>query len=290
MASNPFKISGPACISFSGGRSSAYMLYKILQAYDGKLPEDVFVVFANTGKEHEATLDFVDDCATRWGVDIHWVELGIQDKTIITNEVCYLTASRDGKPFNLLLKIKKILPNGILRFCTQELKVRRIEEFMVKRGYKEYTTILGVRADEKARVSKIRGRQEDKVMPLAVANIQKLDVIQFWKDSDFDLKLKFRNGHTEFGNCDLCYLKGNKSIPLLISKDPSRADWWIEAEESIPVAGKKGTHATFRKGYPYRELKKRGQLLKEKGSLLPESDDLILVEDITATEDCFCGD
>jgi len=44
---NPYKIEGPALISFSGGRTSGYMLYKILEAYDGKLPNDIHVVFAN---------------------------------------------------------------------------------------------------------------------------------------------------------------------------------------------------------------------------------------------------
>ena len=49
MESNPYKIEGPALISFSGGRTSGFMLYHILQAHGGTLPEDYFVVFANTG-------------------------------------------------------------------------------------------------------------------------------------------------------------------------------------------------------------------------------------------------
>ena len=52
---NPYIIKEPTCISFSGGRTSAFMLYKILEANDG-LPEDAKVIFANTGKEEEATL------------------------------------------------------------------------------------------------------------------------------------------------------------------------------------------------------------------------------------------
>ena len=32
------------------------MLWKILQAYNGKLPEDIWVVFANTGKEAPETM------------------------------------------------------------------------------------------------------------------------------------------------------------------------------------------------------------------------------------------
>jgi 3'-phosphoadenosine 5'-phosphosulfate sulfotransferase (PAPS reductase)/FAD synthetase len=63
-------IDGPALISFSGGRTSGYMLWHILDAYDGKLPDDVHVCFANTGKEREETLRFVHECGSRWGVSL----------------------------------------------------------------------------------------------------------------------------------------------------------------------------------------------------------------------------
>ncbi|MEW6735014.1 MAG: hypothetical protein AB1489_27230 [Acidobacteriota bacterium] len=71
---NPYRIEGPASISFSGGRTSGYMLYKILEAHNGRLPGDVFVVFANTGKECPQTLDFINECESRWKVKVHWLE------------------------------------------------------------------------------------------------------------------------------------------------------------------------------------------------------------------------
>ena len=71
---NPYFTKGATCLSFSGGRTSAYMLYKTLEAHDGVLPEETFVAFANTGMEHPATLDFVRDCGEQWGVDIVWLE------------------------------------------------------------------------------------------------------------------------------------------------------------------------------------------------------------------------
>lgn len=66
----PFFIDGPAVISFSGGRTSAEMLRRILDAHDGELPDDVFVDFTNTGKEREETLVFVNECSVRWGIPI----------------------------------------------------------------------------------------------------------------------------------------------------------------------------------------------------------------------------
>ena len=81
MFANPYRIEGPALISFSGGRTSAFMLFKILEAHGGTLPDDVHVCFANTGKEREETLRFVHECATRWGVRVRWLERAYGRKT-----------------------------------------------------------------------------------------------------------------------------------------------------------------------------------------------------------------
>lgn len=75
MTRDPFKIDGPTCISFSGGRTSAYMLWRVLQS-NGGLPSDAVVCFANTGKESPETLYFVQACAREWSVPITWVEYG----------------------------------------------------------------------------------------------------------------------------------------------------------------------------------------------------------------------
>jgi hypothetical protein len=126
MEYKPYKIDGPALISFSGGRTSGFMLWNIIQAHGGTLPEDVYVTFANTGKEAPETLDFVHEIGEKWGVKIHWLELyfGEERPVYRTKEVTYETASRNGEPFEALLDRRKYLPNPVTRFCTSELKIK----------------------------------------------------------------------------------------------------------------------------------------------------------------------
>ena len=64
---DPFKIDGPTCLSFSGGRTSAFMLRMVLLHNSAEdLARWLVVCFANTGKEEEATLRFVRACSERW--------------------------------------------------------------------------------------------------------------------------------------------------------------------------------------------------------------------------------
>ena len=119
-----FHIPTPACISFSGGRTSAFMVKKILDAYGGKLPDDILICFANTGKELPETLDFVHKCEKEWSVKVNWLELDIGTNPIWqTKVVDYKTASRNGEPFEKLLNKNNMLPSIQRRLCTQSLKV-----------------------------------------------------------------------------------------------------------------------------------------------------------------------
>ena len=93
------------------------MLKHILDAYGGRLPSDLAVIFANTGMERQETLDFVDTCATAWSIAVHWVEYD-WDAPHRTRVVDYATASRRGEPFAALIDRKGFVPNPTLRMCT----------------------------------------------------------------------------------------------------------------------------------------------------------------------------
>jgi 3'-phosphoadenosine 5'-phosphosulfate sulfotransferase (PAPS reductase)/FAD synthetase len=98
------------------------MLWRVLQSHGGKLPNEAIVCFANTGKEEEETLKFVRECGRQWHVPITWVEYRNDDKDY--EIVDYETASRNGEPFEAIIRKRQYLPNPVTRFCTVELKIR----------------------------------------------------------------------------------------------------------------------------------------------------------------------
>src|SRR5262249_19633664 len=63
LAADPFRLAEPFVVSFSGGRTSGYMLRRILDAFAGRMPDGGKVIFCNTGKERPETLDFVERCS-----------------------------------------------------------------------------------------------------------------------------------------------------------------------------------------------------------------------------------
>jgi 3'-phosphoadenosine 5'-phosphosulfate sulfotransferase (PAPS reductase)/FAD synthetase len=278
---DPFKIDSPTCISFSGGRTSAYMLWRVLQS-NGGLPDEAIVCFANTGKEEEATLKFVDRCSKEWGVPITWVEYRDAEETKDRFQVVtFETASRNGEPFEAIIRKRNYLPNPVSRFCTVEMKVRAIHRYLKSIGWTEWESMLGIRADEQRRLAKIGnqvyGKHEEKIAPLGRVGITKEMVGEFWRNQPFDLELPNMNGVTMHGNCDLCYLKGGAQILSLIQEKPERAVWWAKMEALALASAPSG--AKFRTDRPsYAEMAK---FAADQRDMFDKNEEAIA---------CFCGD
>jgi len=241
--SDPFLIEGPAVLAVSGGRSSMKMLRRVLDAHGGELPADVHAVFCNTGMERAETLEFVNECALRWGVPIVWLE---RDPSRPLHrrfrEVTYDTASREGEPFAALIRERRFLPNAVMRFCTEELKIFVSRDFMLSRGHASWANVVGLRRDEPARVMGVRGRSTWKVdnrCPLYDAGVTKADVMTFWKAQPFDLRLRPWES-----NCDLCFMKGRPVRERIMRDRPDLVAWW--AEQEFAVGGRFHAHE---KGY-----------------------------------------
>jgi 3'-phosphoadenosine 5'-phosphosulfate sulfotransferase (PAPS reductase)/FAD synthetase len=245
------------------------MLHEILRAYNGQLPGDVRVLFANTGKEREETLRFVHDCATNWGVRVHWVEWRDTDEGF--EEVGFNSASRKGEPFEALIAKEKFLPNWQARFCTSNLKIEAMTSFIKSIGLEPgtYSEVIGLRHDEGLRIFKMLENNEKYgrrcIAPLASAKATIREVMEFWAEQSFDLALLPGEG-----NCDLCFLKGRRLRKQLIRQRPSSADWWSKQE-------------TERNGF----FDRRDQYADLKAEALSEPD--MFIDIMTNEHDAECG-
>lgn len=281
---DPYRIDGPAIIQFSGGRTSGYMLRQILDAHGGSLSDDVHVAFQNTGKEREETLAFVEECSQRWGVPITWLEWdGFENGSrsrCMYRVVGFQTASREGEPFARMIDALGLLPNPVARTCTANLKIKTSRAWMLSHGYDEWDSVMGIRADEPRRIARLTAPGRDNSagvprLPLARAGVSKADVLAFWRQQPFDLRL---DPAGDLGNCDLCFLKSRQKLVSAIRREPARHVWWAE-QESRPRG------ATFRSDRPrYTDLARQAEFQSRQHDL-----PLIETED-EALADCMCGD
>lgn len=286
---NPFKITEPTCISFSGGRTSAYMLWRVLEANGGALPDEAIVCFANTGKEDEATLRFVQDCSVNWGVPIVWLEW--RDNDLGYEVVNFDTASRNGEPFRDMCIKRKALPNGFMRFCTGELKIDVVHNYLKNNAIGSELSpcdqMVGIRADEQRRVAKMRGSSGaargkkwigDFLTPLANAGVVASMVGDFWESQSFNLDTPMVNGRSFHSNCDLCFHKPVAQLLSLIQEKPSRATWWVEMEHYAKENFKPSVIHFSRDHPTYEKMAGYGEKQRD---MFDANEEAIA---------CFCGD
>ena len=212
-------------ISFSGGRTSAYMTKMLLDNFQDIY--EMIVVFANTGREREETLEFVRECDKRWNFNTIWVECepkkemgkGVQAKV-----VTFKTASRNGEPFKKMIQ-KYGIPNVQAPMCTRILKNQTIRTYMREQGYKKYFTAIGIRYDEIDRINP-NHKKERIIYPfISMYPTKKSDVNLFWSKQDFDLRLKSYEG-----NCDVCFKKSLRKLLTIANENPELFDWWQDIE------------------------------------------------------------
>jgi hypothetical protein len=221
-------------VSFSGGRTSAYMSRLLKTRYEDQY--DLLFIFANTGEEHENTLRFVDRCDKAFGLNVVWVEADVQHglrKATQFKRVTFEAASRAGEPFEQVIK-KYGIANRNFPHCTRELKLRPIYAYAASIGWKrgDYSVAVGIRADEINRVSP-RADREHIVYPLAHWHpVDKQDINDWWSDQPFNLELVER-----LGNCKWCWKKSDKKHFANIDDCPDIYDFPRRMETQYPHAG-----------------------------------------------------
>ena len=248
---------GRILVSFSGGKTSGMLSHKIQNAFGTTC--DVRHVFANTGLENEATLEFVRECDTAFGLGVVWLEAVINPMHgigVTHRVVSFESASRNGGPFEAFVR-KSGIPNMNKPQCSDRLKALVIEDYKKTVGWRGVAHAIGIRIDEPSRRSKSAAKY-NLCYPLLdwpdfVAD--KSDVTDFWDEQPFTLRLEPHEG-----NCETCWKKSDKKLWLLAKEHPDRFEFMarMEAEYGHVKPNDGGVARTF-----FRRNRRAVDILRE---------------------------
>lgn len=217
-------------VSFSGGRTSGFMCNLLKQNMNHIY--DLHFVYANTGLEHEKTLEFVDKVDKHFNLNLTWIEADIKNGRDASYKIVdFNTACRDNRLFKEMCDVYG-LPNKSYPHCTRELKTRPMRKYCVDMFGYDYRSALGIRYDEPKRYN---SDFKHIIQPLAsIVKITKNDVLEFWKKQPFDLEID-----EHYGNCVGCYKKSDKKLKMIADESPNYFNPFISLENNYPNSDRK---------------------------------------------------
>ena len=189
-------------VSFSGGRSSAYMCYicriKKLNAR---------FVFVDTGAESDETYEFIKKCNEHFKLNLICLKPIISPVKGIGSKYKIIPVSKIGwdlTSFKSLVN-KYGSPNHHSPICTNSLKTIVIDKFKTA-NCPAAIQLIGIRDDERRRLNKKTGFEY-----LADhSRMTKSEIIRFWNRMPFNL-----NQSTYMGNCMFCINKSASRLALV---------------------------------------------------------------------------
>ncbi|MFQ0999740.1 phosphoadenosine phosphosulfate reductase family protein [Gilliamella sp. BG6] len=203
-------------VSFSGGRSSALLVYLMKNQYP-----DTDFIFMDTGAEHPKTYEFVKNVVKHFDINLTCLRVVVNSELGQGNSYRIISLdelTQDLQPFrDICYKYGTPYIHGA--FCTRTMKLEPFTRYCNdKYGKNNYQTWLGIRADEPRRL-----KQKEGYRYLAdICDFDKQDVIDFWKSQPFDLDLP-----DHLGNCVFCIKKGINKIALATRDEPKMAEDFI---------------------------------------------------------------
>jgi hypothetical protein len=214
-------------VSFSGGRTSAYLCYLMLEKF-GK--DNVDFIYMDTGAEHPKTYDFIRKVNTAF--ELNLVCLRTVFNPVLGQANSYKIMSIDDicpdlQPWKDMLSKYSTPYNPGGTFCTDRMKLVPYSKYCNDTyGRKNYTTWLGIRADEEKRLKPREGYE----FMASISDFDKEDVLDWWSEQSFDLEIP-----EHLGNCVFCIKKGVNKIALAEKDEPILAVKFRKVIESKNV-------------------------------------------------------
>ena len=221
--------------SVSAGYSSVMMAVKIREWY---ADHNIIYAMANTSKEREESLQFMEQCNKYFGLNIFWIEAIINQEKGKGSDfkvTDFKSLKRNGEIFEDGIK-KYGIPSKINKWCNREMKLVPLKKFCDSVfGSNNYSIAVGMRADEIDRVS-ADYKTNNVFYPLLDNNLGKRDRNKFWENQPIKITIPAYKG-----NCDLCFEKSNRKLMTIIKEDPKSYIWWdnmIKKYSQITIEGK----------------------------------------------------
>ena len=257
--------------SISGGKTSAYLMkhypaniniFSLVRVEDkdnlwmkGKDEKTRQLVSDKIGKEFIGTVEMDEiiytilDLEQHTGQSVNWVT---------------------GLTFEETLKTAGILPNKMARFCTTEMKIKPIFNFLKKHTELPVKMRIGLRPTEKNRMANILERADENGLehfktiigkskngkrnkwgeipyryvefPLIKYNIQKDTIYNYWNKQN--VRFAYRN------NCVGCVNRNPLFLSHIAQKDKESFKWFVKQEEK--------TGKRFNSEVSYKDILKFG--------------------------------
>lgn len=222
-------------VSFSGGRTSAYLVY-LMERARREFNWDVRYIFCDTGVEAPATYKFIRDIIKFWGIDLIILRAKVSPKLGVGNtyevfEPKDLMNTVKMPPFEPMMSmmVKYGTPTAMGAYCSERMKKDVAERYCKDHfGKNNYVTWLGIRVDEPKR---LKPKPGIKYLADLVPMVDKQDILEWWSHQPFDLEL---NGEHE-GNCLFCCKKSTSKLALAIKQNPHFYRMWKYHLESKKI-------------------------------------------------------
>lgn len=218
-------------VSFSGGRTSAYLVYLIEQMRkSGEFTGNVEYIFMDTGAEHPKTYEFIKKCVEYFGIELTCLHGDFEQPVGVGHsyKVVPLESLRHDMingPFGRLMA-KYGVPTVASAWCTSRMKEETHDKYCNdKYGKDNYVTWLGVRADEPKRLR--IGKNPALRYMAEITDFEKDDVLDFWQQMPFNLEID-----EHLGNCVFCFKKSINKVALAARDEPELAAHFIDAIDS----------------------------------------------------------
>jgi len=254
---------------------------------DNKPDTKLIFTFANTGLEHEKTLDFVDRCDREWGLNVVWLEAVVnpeKGKGIRHKVVNFETAARNGEPFEAVIA-KYGITNPDYPHCTRDLKLLPMRGYRKSLELEHAPFCIGIRCDEIDRMSPTAS-ENGLVYPLVeVPHATKEYMRHWWAKQPFDLDLP-----EHLGNCVTCWKKSDRKLLTIAKSEPERFAFFDRMEKTHGDTGAGDqTRVFFRKHKTARwYLERAAQPFKEFTDHMPELQ-LGMFDPMDVEADCGAG-